>query len=216
METVSSSVKRIIGNKPYLHEAMARGIVSYGHLAEQIREEIAAILGRDVKQSAVVMALRRHAEELKQLSEPSGFTSIEYELLMKTNIYDVNLQKSSRALEIIRGLYTMVELERGDFLNISVGTNELSIAVSDKYRGRLDKLLEGETFLHRLEDLVAVTLLFTGDFLHTPGVVYEAVRNLSWNSINVYEIISTMNELTFVIDRSDSTHAYEVLQSFLS
>jgi aspartokinase len=216
METVSSSVKRIISNKPYLHEAMARGIVSYGHLAEQIRQEISLALDKEVKQSAVVMALRRYAEELRSLDQRPGYTRIEYELLMKTNIYDVNLKKSPRALEIIRGLYTMVALDRGDFLNITVGNNELSIAVSDKYRHQLDQLLEGEIFIHQISDLVALTLLFSGDFLHTPGVVYEAVRNLSWNSINVYEIISTMNELTFVIDRSDSTHAYEVLQSFLS
>ena len=67
-----------------------------------------------------------------------------------------------------------------------------------------------------MEDLVALSLVFTGDFLQTPGIVYEAVRRLAWEEINVIEIVSTMNELTFVIKREDSMQAFEVLQSFLA
>ncbi len=51
--------------------------------------------------------------------------------------------------------------------------------------------------------------------MSTPGIVYEAVRKLAWEEINVNEIISTMNELTFVIRRVDSMNAFSVLQSFL-
>ena len=54
-----------------------------------------------------------------------------------------------------------------------------------------------------------------GDFMSTPGIVYEAVRKLAWEEINVNEIVSTMNELTFVIRREDSMAAFSVLQSFL-
>jgi aspartokinase len=57
--------------------------------------------------------------------------------------------------------------------------------------------------------------VFTGDFLQTPGIVYEAVRHLAWEQINVIEIVSTMNELTFVIKREDSMKAFDVLQGFL-
>jgi aspartokinase len=80
----------------------------------------------------------------------------------------------------------------------------------------VEQLSEGEDTLHRMEDLVALSLVFTGDFLQTPGIVYEAVRRLAWEEINVIEIVSTMNELTFVIRRQDSMRAFEVLQSFLA
>jgi predicted transcriptional regulator len=38
---------------------------------------------------------------------------------------------------------------------------------------------------------------------------------LAWEQINVIEIVSTMNELTFVIKREDSMKAFDVLQGFL-
>ncbi len=215
MDTISNCVKRIIDKKPFLIESMSRGIVSYGNLADIISEDIGMMLDKEVKHSAVVMALRRYGDELKRRDESKETSTIQYELLMKTNIFDINLVKTTSVLEKIKKLYNIVTIERGDFLNITLGNNEVSIAISDKYVKQLKELLKDEKVLHELEDMVALTVIFTGDFLHTPGVVFEAVRKLSWNNINVYEIVSTMNELTFVIERSDSINAYEVLQSFL-
>ncbi|MCF7933844.1 MAG: hypothetical protein K9M84_05275 [Spirochaetia bacterium] len=215
METISSCVKRIIDKKPFLIESMTRGIVSYGNLSDMIGAEIEASLGKPIKHSAVVMALRRYGEELRERSAANQVLQIQYELLMKTNIYDLNLVKTTTLLEKIKRIYHFVSLERGDFLNITVGNNEVSIAISSKYKDQLHELIADEQILHRLDDMVALTVIFSGDFLHTPGVIYEAVRKLSWNNINVYEIVSTINELTFVIERTDSINAYEVLQSFL-
>ena len=41
-----------------------------------------------------------------------------------------------------------------------------------------------------------------------------ATRKLAWENINLTEIVSTMNELTFVIEKEDSIKALDVLQSF--
>lgn len=216
METISSCVKRIIDKKPFLIESMSRGIISFGNLADMIEDDISSMLEKPVKHSAIVMALRRYGDELKKYALDTQSSQIQYELLMKTNIFDINLGKTSSVLEKIKKLYDFVSLERGDFLNITVGNNEVSIAISAKYKDRLMELLSEERVLHKLDDMVALTILFSGDFLNTPGIVFEAVRKLSWNSINMYEIVSTMNELTFVIKRTDSIDAYEVLQSFIS
>jgi len=89
------------------------------------------------------------------------------------------------------------------------------LAVSEKYRSLVGELAKDEEVLHQMDDLVALSLVFTGDFLQTPGIVYEAVRHLAWEQINVIEIVSTMNELTFVIKREDSMKAFDVLQGFL-
>ena len=101
-------------------------------------------------------------------------------------------------------------------MNITLGSHEVSLAVSEKYRSLVSELAKDEEVLHQMDDLVALSLVFTGDFLQTPGIVYEAVRHLAWEQINVIEIVSTMNELTFVIKREDSMKAFDVLQGFLS
>ena len=76
------------------------------------------------------------------------------------------------------------------------------------------ELIKNEEILHTKENMVAITISFSGDFLKTPGILYMATRKLAWENINLTEIVSTMNELTFVIEKEDSIKALDVLQSF--
>ncbi len=105
----------------------------------------------------------------------------------------------------------------GDFLKITIGSHEISLMVSEKYKPVVDQILCNEKIVAQMQDLVALTIVFhDGDFLQTPGVMYLAVRKLAWENINVLEVVSTMNVLTFVIKRDDSLRAYATLQEFLN
>ncbi|HLW22711.1 MAG TPA: hypothetical protein VKZ39_05965, partial [Sphaerochaetaceae bacterium] len=157
----------------------------------------------------------RYAEELRRKDTEQKSYNLRYEIVMKTNIYDINLVRSDTLITKLGELYHLVSPSSGDFLNVTLGSHEISISVSEKYLETIESMIEGEAVLHRMGDLVALSLVFSGDFMSTPGIVYEAVRKLAWEEINVNEIISTMNELTFVIRREDSMDAFTVLQSFL-
>ena len=113
-------------------------------------------------------------------------------------------------------LYGLVKPSQGDFLNVSIGSHEISLSVSDKYRAEVDELVNEEDVIHRFTDLVALTILFKGDFLQTPGILYLAARKLAWESVNIIEVLSTMNVLTFVVRKEESPRAYEALNAFLS
>ncbi len=215
-ESVSSCVKRIVDKSPFIHEMLINGILSFSNYSASIQNEVQKLYGKDVKSSAIVMALRRYGEELKKESAKADYGNVEYGIIMKTNIFDVNLVRRDSFISKLGVLYNNISTEKGDFLNITLGSHEVSLAVSEKYRSLVSDLAQGEEVLNQMDDLVALTLVFTGDFLQTPGIVYEAVRHLAWEQINVIEIVSTMNELTFVIKREDSMKAFDVLQGFLN
>ena len=81
---------------------------------------------------------------------------------------------------------------------------------------KLAKFLSGEKIFNKEQGLVALTIVFTSDdFLHTPGIIFNAVRKLAWDNINIYEIVSTMTELTFILNKKDSMKAYDVLQEMV-
>ena len=214
-ESVGSCVKRIVDKSPFIHEMLINGILSFSNYASSIQDEVQKAYGKEVKASAIVMALRRYGEELKRENAKTDHGNVEYGIVMKTNIFDVNLVRKDNFISKLGVLYRNISTEKGDFLNITLGSHEVSLAVSEKYRYLVDELTEGEEILNQMNDLVALSLVFTGDFLQTPGIVYEAVRHLAWEQINVIEIVSTMNELTFVIKREDSMKAFDVLQGFL-
>ncbi len=214
-DSVSSCVKRIIDKTPFIQEMLMQGILSCSNYAQLILPQVSEACGKPVRQAAIIMAIRRYSEELRSRELVPKRYNVHYEIVMKTNIVDVNLVRRDSFIPKLGTLYENVSTEKGDFLNVSMGNHEVSLAVSEKYRKLLESVIEGEEILNRMEDLVALTLIFSGDFLQTPGIVYEAVRKLAWEDINMIEVVSTMNELTFVIKREDSMTAFSVLQGFL-
>ena len=65
MKTISSVVEQYIKKKPFLQSALAQGIINLTSLSRQIRPEVAEILGKDVKDGAIVMALKRLSDDLE-------------------------------------------------------------------------------------------------------------------------------------------------------
>ena len=216
MVTVSHIVKKIVHEQPFVEEGLGEGIISVASLAEQLQPKIEQELNKKIKLPAVVMALRRYAEEITGHREKSRLFDYTGELLVKTNIADFTFVKTHTLLAKLRTVHNLVSFERGDTLNIILGNNEVSIIINEKYMKSLAKFLSGEKIINREKDLVSLTIVFTkGDFTHTPGIIFNAVRKLAWNNINIYEIVSTMTELTFILHKNDSMKAYDVLQELV-
>ena len=213
--TVSHLVKKIIKDKPFLQEALAEKIISYGNLAEQIIEKIQEELEKPVKHSAVVMALRRYADEIKE--ERSKIKPFDYssEISMKTNLCDVGVQKKASLIPKIKSLYSIVDFDKGDTLNIILGNYEVSIVINEKYKQKVVNALKGEKIIHKESNLVALTMRFSDDFINTPGVIFTIIRKLAWENTNIYEVVSTLTELTLILKEKDSMKAYEALQSLM-
>lgn len=217
MVTISHIVKKIISGQPFVEEALGSGIISVANLAEQLAPKIEKELGKKVKQAAVVMALRRYSEQISEHRKKTKTFDFTGEIIIKTNICDFTVVKSANLLTKLRNVHNLVNFERGDSLNVIIGNNEVSIITNEKYVQKLIKFLSGERILNKEQGLVALTILFTGDdFVHTPGVIFNAVRKLAWENINIYEIVSTMTELTFILSNKDSMKAYDVLQELVS
>ena len=64
MKTVASVVEQYLKTKPFLLSSLSEGIINLTSLSRLIMPEIELHLGKDVKQGAVVMALKRVSEEL--------------------------------------------------------------------------------------------------------------------------------------------------------
>ena len=216
MVTISHLVKKSVNDNSFLLEAMSKGLVSYSNLAEQLKPEIEKELNKKIKESAIIMALRRYEEDLNSFDKSIKRFKFKGEIMMRTNIMDFNVLKSNSFLNKIKNIYSLVDFGRGDTLNIILGSNEVSIAANEKYKDKLADFLKGEKILHKEFGLVSLTVIFDSkEFMSTPGVIFTAIRKLAWEQINIYEIISTMTELTFILNKKDSMKAYNALQGLM-
>lgn len=214
--SVAFYVKEIINRSPFISEMLIQEVISYSNLAIFIKPKVEALYGSEVSSAAIVMAIRRYTQDLKKLNHiEKKKNKIDFEISMKTNIYDVNIKRSNSFIANIPNLYNIIKSENGDFINISLSDYEIVVTISDKYKDVLDGILKNENVINSELDMVALTISFKdNNFLETPGITYLATRKLAWENINIYEIVSTLNVLTFIIKRKDSLQAYSVLQAF--
>ena len=215
MPTISHLVGKIVSSRPILHEAVEQGIVSYGNLAEKLVPEIEEELNKKIKHSAVVMALRRYAENIQKNYAAPKF-DYNSEIIMKTNLVDISIRKSPALFSKLKKIYSLVNYEKGDVLNVIHGNYEVSIVSNMRYLEKIKKEIKGEKILNVEKDLVSLSLNFSGDFMHTPGVISTAARKLNWENVNIYELVSTLTELTFIVSKKDSAKGYNALQRLVS
>jgi len=212
--TISHLVQKIIDQKIYIQESMNKDIVSYSYLAEQIKPEIEEELGKKVKKHAIEMALRRYTEKLKQKHKDIKF-DYSSDIIMKTQLCDFAVQRSPSLLEKLKKLYDIVEFKKEDILDIIQGSNEVSIVTNERYKEKFKEILSGEKILNIEEKLVSLTMTFSKDFLYTPGVIFNIIRNIAWENINIYEIVSTNTELSFIIHKKDAIKGYKALDKLI-
>jgi len=215
MVTISNIVKKIIESRPMLSEAIANDIVNFANLAEQLKPEIEAELGKEVNESAIVMALRRHAERISQKEEAKIPFKFNSDIIMKTGLSDIALVKSQSLLKKLKDIYDLVDYGKGDTLNIIHGNYEVTIVINEKYIKKLIDMIKGEKTLNIERDLVSLTIIFSKDFFYTPGILSKIIRILAWENVNIIENISTMTELIFIVSKKDAIKAYNALQSLI-
>jgi len=217
MSNVSQIVRNLVKGKPMVYDGLIEGVISHAALAEYLQEDIESELGEKIKLPAVVMAIRRYSETLqdsmKLKKKDFKFNS---EIIMKTGLADVTYVKSPSCMEKLKKVYGLVNYDKGETLNIIHGNYEITIVISEKHLSKLKEILKGEKLLNVEKDLVSLSISFSSDFLHTPGILAKVTRMLAWENINVYESISTMTELIYIIGSRDSARSYKALQDMVN
>ena len=212
MTTISHIVKDILNRQIFLQEAINNEIVSYNKLAHHLKPKIEAELGAEVKYSTIVMAIRRHAEKSKNILQKPKFSY--FIETIKTDILYVSLEESSTLLPKIQTLYSIVDFKKGGILNIIQGNFEITIIINKRYEEELLDILHEEKILERVEDIVSISLTYSNEFLFVPGVIYDVVRLISWENINIIDIITTVTEMSIIIAKKDLMRCYAILGRF--
>jgi len=215
MVTISHVVQKLVSERIFIQETMNKKIISYGALARQMKNEIEEELDKPVKVHAIEMALRRYAEQLQEKHKTIHF-DYSSDIIIKTQICDVSVSQSPTLFDKLKKLYDLVRYEKGNSLNVIQGSSEVSIVTNERYKQKLLDLLKNENVLNVEENLISLTMTFSKEFLYTPGVIFNIIRNISWENINIFEIVSTNTELTFIIHKKDTMKGYKALEKLIS
>jgi aspartokinase len=214
MVTISQAAQDLLDKRPFLQEAISQKIVSFSRLADNIKPEIESEMGKNIRHSAVVMAIRRYAKKLEKKHHMRSFNYFT-ETILKTDICYILIEGSPTALNKIQSLYSTIVFKPGKIFNIVHGNYEIGIITSQSNKEEILNELSDENILRVIEDLVVVSLTCSQDNLLAPGVIYNVLRYVAWENINVLSVTLTSQELNVVVPRNEAMRAYNMLEKLL-
>lgn len=190
--TIAKTVRKHLRNKPYLLEALEKGIVNLSELSRQVQEEL-----ETKNTSAVKAALRRFAEDLQKHKQ----------------------KREEKVLDVLKKSVLVVYDRKSVIITskeISV-KNGMKVDLPDKFVYLLDKkdLPQRVSTLVKHDNCTMIVIHSPKELEDTPGVVAFLTTLLSEQKVNVIEFISCWTETIIVVEKKDSLKAYEVLSNMV-
>ena len=188
--TIAKKVRKHLRNKPYLLEALEKGIVNLSELSRQIQEDL-----NIENTSAVKAALRRFAEELQKNKQ----------------------KREEKVLEVLRKSVLVVYDRKSVIITSKEITvkNGMKVDLPDKFVYLLNKkdLPERVNALVKHDNCTMIVMHSPEELEATPGVIAFLTTLLSEQNVNVIEFISCWTETIIVVEKKDSFKTYEALSN---
>lgn len=218
MKTISSVVEQYIKKKPFLQTALAQGIINLTSLSRQVKPEIESQLGKEVRNGAIVMALKRLSDDLEFRATHRIIKVLKNigEITVRSSLTDYTFLLSETILENQRKLLEAVNRNKDVFYTSSRGVNELNIVVSNSLNKEVETLFSDERLTQKAENLSSITVKLPAENVSVPGIYYFIFQRLAWEGIVLYEVISTTNEFTILVDDEQVDIAFSVIKDLKS
>ncbi|MDP5231234.1 MAG: aspartate kinase [Cellulophaga sp.] len=214
MKTISSVVEHYIKKKPFLQSALAQGIINLTSLSRIILPEIEEELGKDIRNGAIVMALKRLSDDLEYRATHKIVKVLKNigEITVRSSLTDFTFLLSDSILENQRLLLKEINKDKEVFYTSSRGVNELNIVVSNSLDKIVETLFAEERLTQKAENLSSITVKLPSENVTVPGIYYFIFQRLAWEGIVLYEVISTTNEFTILVDDDQVDVAFKTIK----
>ena len=215
MKTVAQCVEEVLAAESFLEEALLRKIVNYSALAADLRPAISQMLKKEVQTGAIMMALRRYrppvgvskSAKLKETLKNMGDITVRSHICAFTFQNSPTLvQSNARLLEEIGGVSQL-------FYAFSCGIAESNLMISASEIPLVGKNFERENHVHFRGNLSAVSVKLPQNNYKITGLYYQVFKNLAWNGIAVYDVVSTTHEFIALLNDDVVDRAFSVIKN---
>jgi len=213
MFTIPNAVEEVIKRKAFLEGALVEGLINLSALARKLKPEIEKKIGKEVNDSAVIMALNRFVPRLELMSQMKFKKVVENigDIIVRSDLADYAFTNSSTLYEKQAELLRRVSSMKDVFCTFSQGIYETTLVVSSVITPLVDEIFVDEHQISKSDNLSSVTVKLPTENTLCPGVYYYIFKELAWDNINIAEVISTTNEFTVVIGDADIHRAFMIL-----
>ena len=215
MKTIAFCVEQIIASKPFIEEALNEQIINYSALAENLQGQISDMLRKDVKTGAIMMALRRYNQplntttsiKLKQMFNNLG------DITVRSGLSDFTFSNSKTLINSNKRVLDKIQSKDNIFYAFTRGIYESNIVITSSERKTVINEFNNEMQIGLQEDLSAITISLPKENSKVVGLYYQIFKKLAWEGVTLYEVISTTNEFTVLVEDKLIDKAFSVIKS---
>ncbi|MEZ4938711.1 MAG: aspartate kinase [Crocinitomicaceae bacterium] len=213
MSKIGKEAEDIINRSPFIREAITENLINISALARKIKPEIEEKMGAPVNEGAIVMAIKRMAPGYyhKINVKINKFMSDLGDFLVRSDLTIFTFDNSPSIPKLQSSLMDEIANERDIFYTVSRGVTETTIITGQKLTPRIQELFANEILKSHKENLASVTIKLDETNTEISGIYYYFLKHLAWEGINILEVISTTNEITFVVEGDLVDQAFSVL-----
>lgn len=212
MKTIATCVEEILVTQPFLEEALSRSIINFSALAEELQAPIGAMLRKPVKTGAIMMALRRynppkdlrHSNKLKAVLKNLG------DITVRSNLVDFTFKNSKTLIKSHNKL--LENIDSNIFYGFSRGIYESNMVISTSEKQKTQHYFKSETMIGLQENLSAISIRLPENNSKISGLYYQIFKHFAWDGISLYEVISTTNEFTVLVEEHSVEKAFSAIK----
>jgi len=213
MSTISKVTEEIINRSPFLREAMTENLINISALARKIRPEVEKGTGKEIKEGAIVMAIKRmtpgvyHRLDLKIKNVIGGIG----DFLVRSDLIDFTFENSETLRDSQRQLIQFISNDKDSFFTLCKGITETTYILNAKYKEDVERIFTNERIKGHNVNLSSITVKLPETNTETYGVYYYIMKHLAWEGINIEQVVSTANEFTGIVNSDDIDNAFKIL-----
>jgi aspartokinase len=213
MSKIGKEAEDIINRSPFIREAITENLINISALARKIKPEIEDRMGGEVNEGAIVMAIKRMSPGYyhKINMKINSFMSDLGDFLVRSDLTIFTFENSASIPKLQSRLMEEISNEKDIFYTVSRGVTETTIITGQKLTPRIKDLFANEQMKSHKENLASVTIKLDETNTEISGIYYYFLKHLAWEGINILEVISTTNEITFVVESETVDQAFSVL-----
>lgn len=190
--TIAQDVKNYLKNKPYILEALEKGIVNLSELSRHIQGEL-----KTNNLTAIKAALRRFSVELQKRKHKREEKVLRLLKKSTVTVYD------GKSVAI-----TKKPIETKEKIKVDLESKFVYLLE----RNNLSEI-SGTLKIH--ENCSMIAIRSPEELEATPGVVAFLASLLAEQNVNIVEFISCWTDTIIVVEREDRLKTYEILSNII-
>ena len=131
---------------------------------------------------------------------------------MRSSLTDFTFLVSESILDNQTQLIKEVNKNKDVFYTSSRGVNEMNIVVSNLLDDTVQELFKNEKCTQKATNLSSITVKLPAENVSVPGIYYFIFQRLAWEGIVLFEVISTTNEFTIIVNDEQVDTAFKTIK----